>query len=247
MTAAQAAADIARGLFSAEEYTSACLDRIAAVEPQVQAFTHLDPEHALAQARALDKLKSSGARIGPLHGIPVAIKDIFDTADYPTENGSRVFAGRRPDKDATSVAKLRQAGAVIIGKSVSTEMAYFHPGKTRNPRDLERTPGGSSSGSAAAVAAGMVPLALGSQTNGSVIRPASFCGVFGIKPSHGMVSRAGVLSLSHALDHVGVFARSVEDMAMVMDVLAGFDDADPDSFAYASPDFRATATQEPPL
>ncbi len=247
LTATQAAANIARGTISAEDFTRACLDRIAAVEGDVQAFIHLDPAHALAQARVLDRLKSDGDRIGPLHGIPVAIKDIFDTADYPTEYGSPIFAGRRPTADATVVRKLREAGAVIIGKTVTTEFAYFNPGKTRNPRDLNRTPGGSSSGSAAAVAAGMVPLALGSQTNGSMIRPAAFCGVFGVKPSHGLISRGGALTLSRTLDHVGAFARSIDDLALVLDVLVGQDSADPDSRPYASPKFRASAAEPPPI
>lgn len=247
LTATQAAAEIAHGAISAEDYTRACLDRIAAVEPEVQAFTHLDPEHALAQARALDRHKANGGRIGPLHGIPVGIKDIFDTADYPTECGSPVLAGRRPDADAAAVRKLREAGAVIIGKTVTTEFAYFYPGKTRNPRDVKRTPGGSSSGSAAAVAAGMVPLAIGSQTNGSMIRPAAFCGVFGVKPSHGLISRAGALTLSRKLDHVGAFARSIEDLALILDILVGHDPADPDTRPYASPSFRAGVTEPPPL
>jgi Asp-tRNA(Asn)/Glu-tRNA(Gln) amidotransferase A subunit family amidase len=247
LTATQAAANIARGTISAEDFTRACLDRIAAVEGDVQAFIHLDPAHALAQARVLDRLKSDGDRIGPLHGIPVAIKDIFDTADYPTEYGSPIFAGRRPTADATVVRKLREAGAVIIGKTVTTEFAYFNPGKTRNPRDLNRTPGGSSSGSAAAVAAGMVPLALGSQTNGSMIRPAAFCGVFGVKPSHGLISRGGALTLSRTLDHVGAFARSIDDLALVLDVLVGQDSADPDSRPYASPKFRVSAAEPPPI
>jgi Asp-tRNA(Asn)/Glu-tRNA(Gln) amidotransferase A subunit family amidase len=247
LTALQAATEIARGAISAEDYTSACLDRIAAVEPQVQAFAHLDPEHALAQARALDRHKGNGGRIGPLHGIPVGIKDIFDTADYPAECGSPILAGRRPNADAAVVAKLREAGAVIIGKTVTTEFAYFHPGKTRNPRDVTRTPGGSSSGSAAAVAAGMVPLAIGSQTNGSMIRPAAFCGVFGVKPSHGLISRAGALTLSRTLDHVGAFARSLEDLALVLDCVAGHDPADPDSRPYASASFRASLAEPPPL
>jgi Asp-tRNA(Asn)/Glu-tRNA(Gln) amidotransferase A subunit family amidase len=232
---------------SAEDYTRACLERIAAVESEVQAFTHLDPEHALAQARALDQRKANGERIGPLHGIPVGIKDIFDTADYRTECGAKIFAGRRPNADCTAVRRLREAGAVIIGKTVTTECAYYHPGKTRNPRDLNRTPGGSSSGSAAAVAAGMVPLAIGSQTNGSMIRPAAFCGVFGVKPSHGLISRAGALTLSRKLDHVGAFARSIEDLALILDVMAGQDAADPDSLAYASPRFRVSANETPPL
>ncbi|MBV8791983.1 MAG: amidase, partial [Pseudolabrys sp.] len=221
LTAGEAATAIACGELSAEQYVAACLERIAAFEPQVQAFVHLDPQHALGQARALDHYRAGGGRLGPLHGVPVAVKDIFDTADYPTEYGSPIFAGRRPASDCTVVAKLRAAGAIIVGKTVTTEFAYFHPGKTRNPRDLNRTPGGSSSGSAAAVAAGLVPLAIGSQTNGSVIRPASFCGVFAIKPSHGLVSRAGVLTLSHALDHVGAFSRSVDDLALAMDVVVG--------------------------
>src|SRR5450631_1805743 len=247
LTATQAAADIARGVISAEEYTSACLDRILALENDVQAFAHLDPEHALTQARALDRHKAEGGRIGPLHGVPVGIKDIFDTADYPTECGSPILAGRRPEADAAAVRKLREAGAVIIGKTVSTEFAYFHPGKTRNPRDVKRTPGGSSSGSAAAVAAGMVPLAVGSQTNGSMIRPAAFCGVFGVKPSHGLISRAGALTLSRTLDHVGAFARSIEDLALILDSLVGQDPADSDTRPYAAPAFRASAAEPPPL
>jgi Asp-tRNA(Asn)/Glu-tRNA(Gln) amidotransferase A subunit family amidase len=247
LTAAEAAAEIAQGAISAEEYTAACLQRIAEVDGEVRAFIHIDPEHALAQARALDRTKANGERIGPLHGIPVGIKDIFDTADYPTECGSPILAGRRPQTDAAAVRRLREAGAVIIGKTVTTEFAYFHPGKTRNPRDLQRTPGGSSSGSAAAVAAGMVPLAIGSQTNGSMIRPAAFCGVFGVKPSHGLISRAGALTLSHKLDHVGAFARSLDDLALILDVLAGEDPADPDSRPYAAPGFRASAAEEPPI
>src|SRR5712691_8817100 len=247
LTATQAAADIARGVISAEDYIRACLGRIAVVESEVRAFIHLDPEHALTQARALDRHKADGGRIGPLHGVPVGIKDIFDTADYPTECGSPILAGRRPDADATAVAKLRQAGCVIIGKTVTTEFAYFHPGKTRNPRDVKRTPGGSSSGSAAAVAAGMVPLAIGSQTNGSMIRPAAFCGVFGVKPSHGLISRAGALTLSRTLDHVGAFARSIEDLALILDVLVGEAPADPDTRPYAAPAFRASAAEMPPL
>ncbi len=198
------------------------------------------------RARAT-RYKAEGRRLGPLHGVPVGIKDIFDTADYPTECGSPVLAGRRPAADAAAVRRLRDAGAVIIGKTVTTEFAYFHPGKTRNPRDLERTPGGSSSGSAAAVAAGMVPLAIGSQTNGSMIRPAAFCGVFGVKPSHGLISRAGALTLSRTLDHVGAFARSIEDLALILDVLAGHDPADPDTRHYAAANFRAAAAEPPPL
>jgi Asp-tRNA(Asn)/Glu-tRNA(Gln) amidotransferase A subunit family amidase len=245
LTAAQAAAGIAKGDFSAQDYVGACLARIDAIEPVVQAFIHIDPKHALAQAETCDQWQASGKPLGPLHGVPVGIKDIVDTADYPTECGTAALSGRRPSADATLVGKLRAAGAVIIGKTVTTEMAYFTPGKTRNPHDSKRTPGGSSSGTAAAVAAGMVPLAIGSQTNGSIIRPASFCGVFAIKPSHGLVSRGGVLSLSRTLDHMGPFARSVEDLALTLDVIAGYDAADPDTRPLASCNFRAVAAERP--
>jgi Asp-tRNA(Asn)/Glu-tRNA(Gln) amidotransferase A subunit family amidase len=247
LTASEIAPEIARGAVSAEEYCAACLARIAARDGDIRAFAHLDREHALAQARALDERRAQGQPIGPLHGIPIAIKDIVDTADFPTELGSPIGAGRRPWTDATVVARLRAAGAVIIGKAVTTEFAFYHPGPTRNPHDLTRTPGGSSSGSAAAVAANMVPLALGTQTNGSVIRPAAFCGVFAAKPSHGLISRAGVLLLSRALDHVGAFARSLPDLALVLDVLAGYDPADPDTRPFAAPDFRTMLTQRSPL
>ena len=247
LTASDAAAEIARGAISAEDYCRACLDRVDAVEGEIKAFAHLDREHALTQARALDERRAQGHPIGPLHGIPVALKDIIDTADYPTELGSPIGAGRRPWHDASVVAKLRAAGAVIIGKTVTTEFAYFHPGPTRNPHDHARTPGGSSSGSAAAVAAHMVPLALGSQTNGSTIRPAAFCGVLAIKPSHGLVSRAGVLRLSNQLDHVGAFARSLPDLALILDVIAGHDPADADTRPFAAPDFRVLQSEKPPL
>jgi Asp-tRNA(Asn)/Glu-tRNA(Gln) amidotransferase A subunit family amidase len=243
LTAGEAAAEIAKGAISAEEYTQACLDRIAAVEDKVHAFAHLDPEHALAQARERDEWRQSGRPIGALHGVPVGVKDIIDTSDYPAECGSAVMSGRRPRMDAAVVSRLRSAGAVIIGKTVTTEFAYFHPGPTRNPHDLERTPGGSSSGSAAAVAARMVPIAIGSQTNGSIIRPASFCGTFAMKGSHGLVSRSGVLPLSRTLDHIGPFARSLEDLALVLDVIAGYDQEDPDTRPAAHA-FRQTVKED---
>jgi Asp-tRNA(Asn)/Glu-tRNA(Gln) amidotransferase A subunit family amidase len=243
LSATQAAAGIAKGDFSSQDYVGACLERIEATEPVVHAFAHIDPEYALKQAKECDDWRQSGRPIGPLHGVPVGIKDIIDTADYPTECGSAVLSGRRPREDATLVAKLRATGAVIIGKTVTTEFAYFTPGATRNPHDTKRTPGGSSSGTAAAVAAGMVPLAIGSQTNGSIIRPASFCGVFAMKPSHGVVSRAGVLPLSRSLDHMGPFARSIEDLALVLDVIAGYDPADPDTRPLAPRNFRAVAAE----
>jgi Asp-tRNA(Asn)/Glu-tRNA(Gln) amidotransferase A subunit family amidase len=165
----------------------------------------------------------------------------------PTENGTILHAGRRPPRDATAVSLLRASGAVIMGKTVSTELAVYGPGKTRNPNDPQRTPGGSSSGSAAAVAAGMVPLALGSQTNGSTIRPASYCGTFGYKPTHGLIPRTGALRLSRHLDHVGVFARNIEDLALVGQSLMRFDPRDPDTRPQAAPDLVAIATAEPPV
>ncbi|MEP2545904.1 MAG: amidase, partial [Alphaproteobacteria bacterium] len=168
-------------------------------------------------------------------------------ADLPPENGTVLPKGRLPDDDSTAVRLLRAAGAVIMGKTVTTELAVYSPGKTRNPHDPERTPGGSSSGSAAAVAAGMVPLAIGSQTNGSIIRPASFCGVVGFKPTHGRISRAGALALSRTLDHVGVFARTLEDAALISDCLIGHDPADPDTKPAAAPCLSEITRQEPPI
>jgi Asp-tRNA(Asn)/Glu-tRNA(Gln) amidotransferase A subunit family amidase len=247
LTASEAAAEIACGAISAKEYMRDCLDRIATLEPTVQAFVHLDAEYALAQAHERDEWRSSGRPIGPLHGVPVAIKDIIDTSDYPTECGSTFLSGRRPGSDATVVSRLRAAGAIIIGKTVTTEFAYFSPGKTRNPHDLERTPGGSSSGSAAAVASQMVPLALGTQTNGSIIRPASFCGAYAIKPSHGLVPRTGVLQLSRTLDHVGPFARSIDDLALALDAIAGYDSEDPDTRPVGARNFSAIAADDFPV
>src|SRR5438094_144291 len=203
LSASEAARLIREGVI-----VEACLARVREVDEQVQAWTFLDPDYALAQARALDQLRLEGRVIGPLHGVPIGIKDIFDPADMPTENGSVLCAGRTPSRDATAVAMLRAAGAVIMGKTVTTEFAYFSPGKTRNPHNPEHTPGGSSSGSAAAVAAGMVPLALGSQTAGSTIRPGSFCGAYAFKPTHGLIPRSGILQLSRTLDHVGLVARA---------------------------------------
>lgn len=242
-----AAAQLREGRLKATELVEACLARIDAAEPEVQAWTFLDREHALRQAQAADRHHEGSRALRPLHGVPIGIKDLFDTADMPTEFGSALHAGRRPQQDAAAVAMLRAAGAVIMGKTVTTEYAYFHPGKTRNPHDPTRTPGGSSSGSAAAVAAGMVPGAIGSQTNGSVIRPAAFCGVVGFKPTHGLIPRSGALLLSRTLDHVGVFARSVEDAALLAQVLVGFDAGDPDTRQGARPSFVESVASEPPV
>ena len=229
MDASEAAQRIRDGVLTSEELVQDCLERIRALEPKVQAWQFLDEEHALAQARACDERKRSGEPVGPLHGVPVGVKDIIDTADMPTENGTALHEGRTPRDDAAVVRMLRAAGAVILGKTVTTECAYFNPGKTRNPLNPEHTPGGSSSGSAAAVGAGMVPLALGSQTAGSVIRPAAFCGAYGFKPTHGLIPRTGVLALSRTLDHLGLFARSIDDLALLLEQLQGYDERDPDT------------------
>jgi Asp-tRNA(Asn)/Glu-tRNA(Gln) amidotransferase A subunit family amidase len=243
----QTIAALRDGSVSALEVVDSCLARIAEVDPQIEAWAFLDPEHARSQARALDEARANGRPLGPLHGIPIGVKDIFDTGDMPTEDGTVLHAGRRPHRDCTAVALLRQAGAVIMGKTVTTELALFTPGKTRNPHDPERTPGGSSSGSAAAVASGMVPLAIGSQTNGSVIRPASFCGVVGYKPTHGLISRRGVLPISRTLDHVGVFAGSVADAALLAEVMMAYDAGDADMQPQARAELSRVAAAEPPL
>jgi Asp-tRNA(Asn)/Glu-tRNA(Gln) amidotransferase A subunit family amidase len=247
LSASEAARLIREGVISAEQLVEACVERVREADPQIQAWAYFDHDYALTQARAADALRLEGRPTGPLHGVPVGIKDIFDTADMPTEYGSVLYAGRTPSRDAAVVALLRAAGAVIMGKTVSTEFAYFSPGKTRNPHNPEYTPGGSSSGSAAAVAAEMVPLALGSQTNGSTIRPAAYCGVIGFKPTHGLISRHGALVLSRTLDHVGLFARTVDDIALLAEALVGFDERDPDTQPRARIPFVQVASEEPPL
>ena len=226
LTAAEAASLIRGGALTSEALVGALLARIAERDGEVAAWAHLDRELALAEARAADLKQRSGAPLGPLHGVPVGIKDIIDTASLPTENGSVIFAGRRPAHDASVVTQLRAAGAVILGKTVTTELAFYGPGKTRNPHNLAHTPGGSSSGSAAAVADFQVPLALGTQTAGSIIRPASYCGVLGFKPTFGVVSRAGALEQSPPLDTIGGYARSIEDVALLIDAMSGADARD---------------------
>jgi Asp-tRNA(Asn)/Glu-tRNA(Gln) amidotransferase A subunit family amidase len=247
LTASGAADAIRNGELSSEELVCACLDRIAAREDEVQAWEHLDPDLALAQAREADAELRSGEASGALHGVPVGIKDIFDTSDLPTENGSPIFAGRRPEHDAACVAALRSAGAVIMGKTVTTELALLTPARTRNPHNLAHTPGGSSAGSAAAVAAGMIPAALGSQTAGSIIRPASFCGVYGFKPTLGLIPRGGVLMQSHTLDTVGTYGRCVEDLALLTDCMAAFEADDATSFRRSRPGLLAATRARPPL
>jgi len=209
--AAEAARRIAAGTLTSEALVTACLERIAERDPDVRAWVHLDADAALADARVRD---SEPAR-GPLHGIPVGIKDIYDTADMPTAYGSVLYEGHRPPVDSAPVAALRAAGAIIPGKTVTTEFAYLTPGPTRNPYDLGRSPGGSSSGSAAGVGDYHVPLAMGTQTGGSTIRPAAYCGVYGFKPTFGFVNIDGVRPLAMALDTAGWFARHVEDLALL--------------------------------
>jgi amidase len=217
LDAADAVARLRRGELTAEALVRACLDRIAAEDGRIGAFEHLDPEVALEAARRIDGLRTKPL----LAGLPVGVKDIFDTFDHPTERGTEVFRGRRPESDAAAVGRLRAAGAVILGKTVTTEMAYFRPGKTRNPHDLRRTPGGSSSGSAAAVASRLVPAAIGTQTAGSVIRPASFCGVVGFKPTYGLVPMEGATPQAPSLDTFGVFVRDVEAVPLLLAAAAG--------------------------
>jgi Asp-tRNA(Asn)/Glu-tRNA(Gln) amidotransferase A subunit family amidase len=214
-SAAEAAALIASGKLTAVKLAEDCLARVAAREETVQAWSHIDPQQVLADARARD----AGAPRSLLHGIPVAIKDIIDTADMPTEYGSPIYAGHRPRADAACVTILKEAGAVIMGKSVTAEFAMSHPGKTRNPLDPAHTPGGSSSGSAAAVADHMVPLALGTQTGGSVLRPAAFCGIVGFKPSFDAINTAGVKQNTKSFDTIGLLGRTVGDVALTFHVI----------------------------
>ena len=214
--AAEAVAQLSRREISAEKLVRRCLARIAEREPVVQAWEALDAEAAIAEARRIDALRDRP----PLYGLPIGVKDLIDTADLPTAYGSPIHRGHQPSRDAESVRRLREAGAIVLGKTVTTEFAVYSPGKTRNPHDPSRTPGGSSSGSAAAVADGMVPAALGSQTAGSVIRPASYCGVMGFKPSFGLLPLEGVHPLAPSLDTLGLFVRALDDIPLLVSVLA---------------------------
>ena len=213
----------------------------------IHAFAHRDDRVVALQADNLQLDRAAGHLPGPLFGVPVGVKDIIDTMDFPTEYGSPIHAGRYSVGDATVVSRLRAAGALIFGKTVTTEFATTHPGPTCNPHNLAHTPGGSSSGSAAAVAAGMVPVALGTQTNGSVIRPASFCGVYAFKPSRGLLPRTGVLDQSPSLDEIGVFARNLEDIAKVTEIMSGDDGHDSASARQSPRRLYDVAVSEPPL
>ncbi len=247
LSASAAASRIASGEITSVMLVEAYLERIKEREENVHAWEHLDPEFALEQARAADERRAFDQSTGPLHGVPVGIKDIIDTYEFPTENGTPAYKGRQPGDNAALVSALKDAGAIIMGKTVTTELAVFFPNKTRNPHNLEHTPGGSSSGSAAAVADHMIPLAIGTQTGGSVIRPASFCGIYGFKPTHGLISRSGVLMQSPPLDTVGVFANTVEDLGLLADCLTSYDPRDTWMRPRSRTQLREMALSEPPV
>lgn len=227
LTATEALAAIRAGRLTAADLTEACLDRIAAREDTIRAFAWFDAATARRAA--------AGAGTGPLAGIPIGVKDVIDTADMPSQYGSPAWAGHRPRADAACVAAARAAGAVMIGKTVTTEFATRHPGPTANPANPAHTPGGSSSGSAAGVAAGFFPIAFGTQTAGSIVRPAAFCGVVGFKPSYGTLHRAGMKVMSESLDTIGVIARSVADCALAMAAMTGRDYGQPETKATRAP------------
>lgn len=238
---------LAAGTLRAAALADACIARIEAREAEIGAWAWFDPDFARQNAAALDEHRASGRAIGPLHGLPVGIKDIVDTAGIPTENGTVLDAGRVPTRDAWIVSRLKQAGALILGKTATAELAFLHPAKTRNPINPGHTPGGSSSGSAAAVADRMTPLAIGTQTGGSVIRPAAYCGVVGFKPSFGAIPRTGILAQAPSLDTVGVFAADIEGAALLAGVLFGHDGADPATAPAPLPDLLAVARSTPPV
>lgn len=229
LTLTEAATRIRDGALDPVDLVRACLDRIEAIDTDVRAWVTIDRDAVLSEAAQLGEEARSGSFRGPLHGVPIGIKDIIFTKDLPTRGGSKFLDNHVPEYDATVVRKLKDAGAIILGKTVTTEFAGFDPAETRNPWNRDHTPGGSSSGSAASVAARMVPAALGSQTGGSISRPAAYCGIVGFKPTHGRVSLRGVLELAFSLDHIGPLTRTVADAALVGQVIAGHDPRDPSS------------------
>ena len=233
----EASARIREKSLSPVGLTESCLSRIEQLEPLLQAWALIDREGALRDAQKLEREQSEGRWRGPLHGVPIGIKDIFHTAGLPTRAGLPRLFDFTPDFDAAAVERLRQAGAIILGKTTTAEFAAFDPPATRNPWNPEHTPGGSSSGSAAAVAARMCAAAIGSQTGGSTIRPASYCGIVGLKATFGRISCYGAIELAHSMDHVGIFARSVADAALMLQALAGYDPRDPRSSQQPVPDF----------
>lgn len=247
LNAAEALGFMEVGRLSSVELVQSCLDRIKATDDAIKAWVFLDAGAALAQAAECDRQRKAGMALGPLHGIPVGLKDIIDTAKMPTQRGTPIFEGRTTEQVARLVEHLREAGAVIMGKTVTTELAFVHASETRNPHNTDHSPGGSSSGSAAAVAAMHVPLAVGTQTNGSVIRPASFCGTFGFKPTRGVISRTGLLQTSDSLDQVGCFGLTLADVALLTDAIGGYDQRDSTSFARPRPNMSAGAAADAPV
>ena len=230
LSASEAKISILNRNITSEKLVLDCIERIEAREPVINAWVEFEKERAIEEAQLSDKALSMGNLKGPLHGLPIALKDIIDTCDFPTQNGSRLFKGRRPAQDAQCVSLLRNSGAIIMGKTVTTEFALTGAGPTANPNNILHTPGGSSSGSAASVADFMVPVSIGSQTGGSMIRPASYCGIYGFKPSFGSISRRGVFCLARALDHLGVYARSVDDLILLCETLFKYDPSDLDMY-----------------
>jgi Asp-tRNA(Asn)/Glu-tRNA(Gln) amidotransferase A subunit family amidase len=227
------------------EICKAYIERINKFEKDVKAWVHFDKKLLLERAEESDNYRKSGKPTGPLHGIPVALKDIIGTFDMPTECGTVLRKGKTQSQNAEIVDLLKSAGAIIMGKTATSELAYLGPPETRNPHDYNRTPGGSSSGSAAVIAAHMAPLSIGSQTGGSVIRPASYCGVVGYKPSYGLISRNGVLRTSYALDHIGVFGKTVEDVALLAKVLIKKDSYDQATVYYSAEDMLEVCRKKP--
>ena len=238
---------ISKGEIKAKELAQSYIKRIEKFDKDVKAWAFFDPNFILKKAEECDDFKNIGRPTGPLHGLPIAIKDIFGTDEMTTECGTVLRKKKYTKGDSTVVSLLKSSGAYVMGKTVTTEFAYFDAGKTTNPHDYTRTPGGSSSGSAASVASFMTPIAIGSQTNGSIIRPASYCGVLGYKPSYGLISRNGVLKQSFLLDHVGVFARSVEDLAFISQEIIKRDVEDKSTIPFASGDFLKIAQEDPPF
>ena len=239
LSVSEAAAQIRKGDLSPVDLVESLLARIDALDGDLKAWVTIDREEVLETARKRAIAADWGGQLGPIHGVPVGLKDIFYTGGMLTACGSKVYSDFVPEFDATSVAKIKEAGGIILGKAVTTEFATSDPSPTRNPWNLEHTPGGSSSGSSAAVAARMVPAALGSQTGGSTCRPAAYNGIVGLKPSYGRISRYGVVPVSWSLDHVGILTRTVADAALMLNVLSGEDDNDPGSLRLPVPDFTA--------
>ena len=247
LSAKQLIDKVKKSELSSVEVANSFIERIEEFEKKVHAWAFFDKKSFLEKAKEADDWRLSGKPLGPLHGLPVAIKDIFKTDDMPTGYGTPIKEGQRSNYESEVVKLLKNAGAIIMGKTVTTELAYFDPGKTTNPHDYSRTPGGSSSGSAAAVAAFMAPVAIGSQTNGSVIRPASYCGVIGYKPSYGLISRSGVLRLSFLLDQVGIFGRTIEDMGLISKIIMNKDPKDKSTRTYPTENMESSVLQDHPF